>query len=177
MVATLPIASGATDRARSTNGTWMRASSGSTADNSGSGGRLTRTAMCLIFSFSHSGTAKAARRFLARPIERFDEPRVVITDKLGSYLKPICDLAPGADHRAHKGLNNRIKGSNRPTRKREKLMGRFKSPGQAQRFLAAHDQINTIFRPRRYRLTAKSYRHARADALDLWSAYTLAMTA
>jgi putative transposase len=56
-------------------------------------------------------------------------------------------------------------------------MGRFKSPGQAQRFLAAHDQINTIFRPRRYRLTAKSYRQARDDALDLWSAYTLEMTA
>ena len=56
-------------------------------------------------------------------------------------------------------------------------MGRFKSPGQAQRFLAAHDQINTIFRPRRYRLTAKSYRHARSDAFDLWNGYALEMTA
>lgn len=46
-------------------------------------------------------------------------------------------------------------------------MGRFESPGQAQRFLAAHDQINTTIRPRRYRLIAKSYRHARADAFDL----------
>lgn len=36
-------------------------------------------------------------------------------------------------------------------------MRRFKSPRQAQRFLAAHDQINTIFKPRRYRLTANSY--------------------
>ena len=25
-----------------------------------------------------------------------------------------------------------------------KIMGRFKSPAQAQRFLAAHDQINTM---------------------------------
>ncbi len=46
-------------------------------------------------------------------------------------------------------------------------MGRFKSPRQAQRFLAAHDQINTIIRPRRYRLTATSYRHARSEAFDL----------
>ncbi|MCR9062178.1 MAG: IS110 family transposase, partial [Rhodobacteraceae bacterium] len=45
-------------------------------------------------------------------------------------------------------------GSHRPTRKREKLMGRFKSPRQAQRFLAAHDQINVVFRPRRYRMSA-----------------------
>ncbi|WP_132446326.1 IS6 family transposase [Sulfitobacter indolifex] len=121
--------------------------------------------------------AKAARRFLARLIDRFGEPRVVITDKLRSYFKPIRDLAPGADHRAHKGLNNRIEGSHRPTRKQEKLMGRFKTPRQAQRFLAAHDQINTIFRPRRYRLTATSYRHARSDALNLWNTYAAEMNA
>jgi putative transposase len=95
----------------------------------------------------------------------------VVTDKLGSYTKPIRNLAPQADHRAHKGLNNRIEGSHRPTRKQEKIMGRFKSPRQAQRFLSAHDQINTIFRPRRYRLSATSYRHARADAFSLWSTY------
>ena len=92
-----------------------------------------------------------------------------------SDIKPIARQAPGADHRAHKGLNNRIEGSHRPTRRREKIMGRFKSPGQAQRFLAAHEQINTIFKPRRYRLTARSYRHARADAFSLWADYTREM--
>lgn len=108
---------------------------------------------------------------MKRLIARFSTPRVVITDKLRSYFKPIRDLAPEAEHRAHKGLNNRIEGSHRPTRKREKIMGRFKSPRQAQRFLSAHDQINTVFRPRRYRLSAASYRHARWDAFDLWTAY------
>jgi putative transposase len=121
--------------------------------------------------------ANAARRFLARLIDRFCEPRVIITDKLRSYFRPIRDLAPGADHRAHKGLNNRIEASHRPTRKREKLMGRFKSPRQAQRFLAAHDQINIVFRPRRYQLSAVSYRHARSDAFDLWRGYAAEMTA
>jgi len=97
---------------------------------------------------------------------------VVITDKLRSYIKPIARLAPDADHRAHKGLNNRIEGSHRPTRRREKIIGRFKSQRQAQRFLSAHDQINLIFRPR---LSAKSYRHARANALCLWADYTREM--
>jgi len=87
------------------------------------------------------------------------------------------DLAPNTDHRAHKRLNNRIEGSHRPTRKREKLMGRFKSPRQAQRFLAAHDQINIVFRPRRYRMPSKAYRQTRSDAFDLWHGYTLEMTA
>jgi len=62
--------------------------------------------------------AKAAKRFLQRLITQFGEPRVVITDKLRSYVEPIKTLAPDADHRAHKGLNSAIKGSHRPTRKR-----------------------------------------------------------
>lgn len=119
--------------------------------------------------------AKAAKRFFKKLIDRFGQPRVVITDKLRSYIKPISNLAPDADHRAHKGLNNRAEGSHRPTRKREKLMGRFKSPRQAQRFLATHDQINIIFRPRRYKLTGPSYRHARSDAFSLWNDYALEM--
>jgi len=56
-------------------------------------------------------------------------------------------------------------------------MGRFKSPRQAQRFLSAHDQINTISRPRRDSLTAISYRHARIDAFGLWAGYTAEMAA
>src|SRR3546814_17681268 len=93
--------------------------------------------------------------------------RVVVTDKLGSYVKPIQTIAPNADHRAHKGLNNRIENSHRLPRKREKIMGRFKSLRQAQRFLSAHDQINTIFLPCRYNLTAISYRHSHTYAFPL----------
>ncbi|QFT29563.1 Transposase IS66 family protein [Labrenzia sp. THAF82] len=134
---------------------------------------------------------KAAKRFFSGLVTQFGEPRVVVTpsrdiacamhcramDKLRSYTKPIQSLAPDADHRAHKGLNNRIENSHRPTRKREKIMGRFKSPRQAQRFLFAHDQINTVFRPRRYTLSAASYRRARADAFGLWHDYTREMNA
>ena len=121
--------------------------------------------------------AKAAKRFFKILGAQFGEPRVVITDKLQSYIKPIKALAPDADHRAHKGLNNAIEVSHRPTRKREKIFGGFKSHRQAQRFLSAHDQINLIFRPRCYKLTATSYRHARSDAFSLWADYTAEMAA
>jgi len=33
--------------------------------------------------------AKAAKRFMARLITQFGQPRVAITDKLRSYIKPI----------------------------------------------------------------------------------------
>jgi len=116
--------------------------------------------------------AKAAKRFFKSLVAKFGQPRVVITDKLRSYLNPIKTVAPDADHRAHKGLNNAIEVSHRPTRKREKIFGKFKSHRQAQRFLAAHDQINLIFHPRRHQLTAASYRHARSSAFSLWADYT-----
>ena len=121
--------------------------------------------------------AKAARRFMQRLVNQFGQPRVVITDKLRSYIKPIKALAPDSDHRAHKGLNNRIEGSHRPTRIREKPMGRFKSPRQAQRFLAAHDQINNVFRPRRFRLSAAQFRLSRENAFELWESCALDMPA
>jgi putative transposase len=121
--------------------------------------------------------AQAAKRFFQRLINQFGEPRAVITDKLRSYVKPNKTLAPDADHRAHKGLNNAIEGSHRPTRKREKIFGRFKSHRQAQRFLSAHDQINLTFRPRRFQLTANSYRQARADAFSISAECTIEMVA
>lgn len=119
--------------------------------------------------------ARAAKRFFNRLIAQFGTPRVIITDKLRSYGAAAKYFLPDVDYRAHKGLNNLIEGSHRPTRKREKKMGRFKSPRQAQRFLFAYDQLNAIFCPRRYRLSAKSYRHSRSDALSLWADYTLEM--
>ncbi|MEP3778459.1 MAG: DDE-type integrase/transposase/recombinase [Shimia thalassica] len=121
--------------------------------------------------------AKAAKHFFQRLISQFGEPRVIITDKLRSYIKPVKTLAPNADHRAHKGLNNAIEVSHRPTRKREKIFGSFKSDRQAQRFLAAHDQINLLLRPRRYQLNATSYRHARSDAFSLGADCTAEMVA
>ncbi|WP_037313904.1 IS6 family transposase [Ruegeria halocynthiae] len=121
--------------------------------------------------------AKAAKRFFKGLVAKFGEPGVAVTDKLRSYIKPIKTPAPDADHRAHKGLNNAIEVSHRPTRKREKIMGRFKSHQHAQRFLPAHDQINLIFSHRRYQLTANSNRHTRSDAFNLWDDYTAEMAA
>ncbi len=56
-------------------------------------------------------------------------------------------------------------------------MDRFKSLRQTQRFLVAHDQITTIFRLCRYRLSTLPYRHARADAFKLWEGYATELSA
>lgn len=111
---------------------------------------------------------RAAIRFFRKLFKAFGVPRVIVTDKLRSYGAALKELAPGIEHRSHKGLNNRSEGSHRPTRRREKIMGRFKSPRQAQRFLSVHDQVQTIFRPRRHTLSAAAYRQTRADAHWIW---------
>ena len=56
-------------------------------------------------------------------------------------------------------------------------MRRFKSPGYAQRFLAAHGPINNLFRPRPHRMSADEYRAARARAFDTWQQVTCAQEA
>ena len=81
------------------------------------------------------------------------------------------------EHRSHKGLDTRSERSRRPTQRREKIMGRFKSPRQAQRFLSIHDQVQTVFRPRRHTLSAAAYRQTRADACWIWDNITRALKA
>ena len=119
----------------------------------------------------------AAKRFMRKLFKQWGLPRVMVTDKLGSYSAAKAQIAPCVEHRRHKGINNPAEASHRHARRREKVMGRFKSPRQAQRFLSVHDQTAAIFRPRRHRLSANSYRHARHDAFDVWTDYTTELSA
>ena len=120
---------------------------------------------------------KSAKRFMRKLMKQYGVPRVMITDKLRSYDAAKRNLAPGLEHRSHKGLNNAAEVSHKPTRRRERVMGRFKSPCHAQQFLSAHDQINVPFRSRRHKVSAISYRHARSDAFVVWHDITCEIAA
>src|SRR3954469_8721704 len=116
---------------------------------------------------------KAAKRLLRKLLKKqMRPPRVMVTDKLPSYGAAKKEIMPGVEHRRHKGLNNRAENSHQPTRRRERQMKRFKSPGQAQRFLSAHDQINNLFHLRRDHRPADQYRAARTQAFQTWAAVT-----
>jgi len=113
--------------------------------------------------------AAAAGRFLKRLLAGLKfKPRRIVTDGLRSYGVAHREILPEAHHRTSRYLNNRAENSHRPTRRRERQMQRFKSPEQAQRFLAAHGMIYGHFRPRRHRMTAAQYRRARAKAFRSW---------
>jgi putative transposase len=122
--------------------------------------------------------AGAAKRFFKRLLKGLQYvPRVLITDKLGSYGVAKRELLPTVEHRKSRYLNNRAENSHRPTRRRERQMQRFKSSPQAQGFLSAHSFIYGHFRPRRHRMTATDYRISRATAFRVWREETCARMA
>jgi putative transposase len=86
-------------------------------------------------------------------------------------------MLPSVEHRQHRYLNNRAENSHQPTRQRERRMQRFKSPGHAQRFLAAYGPIAQHFRPRRHRLSAPEYRQEMSTRFDTWREITSLPTA
>jgi len=116
---------------------------------------------------------RAAKRLLRKLMKRHCRaPRVMITDKLASCGAAKREVMPSVEHRKHKGLNNRAENSHQPTRRRERQMKRFKSAGQAQRFLSAHDAINNLFLLRRSQVPATQYRAARSQAFQVWAEVT-----
>ena len=89
---------------------------------------------------------RAAQRLMKNLLKSaVTPPRVMITDKLRSYGAARRKMGLQLEHRQHKGLNNRAENSHQPTRRRERIMKRFKSAGHAQRFLSVHDQVSNFF--------------------------------
>ena len=112
---------------------------------------------------------QATIRFLGRLLARLQyTPRIIVTDKLKSYGAAIKELEIHVDHRPHKGLNNRAENSHQPTRQRERAMRRFKSPEQAQWFLAPFGLIGGHFRVGRHRLRAEYYRQEMVARFQTW---------
>jgi putative transposase len=99
-------------------------------------------------------------------------PRVIITDKLASYGAAKREVLPSVEHRQHRYLNNRAENSHQPTRQRERCVGRFKSPGHAQRFLVAYGLIAQHFRTRRHGLSAPAYRQEMRQRFQAWKEIT-----
>jgi hypothetical protein len=103
---------------------------------------------------------RLSRRFHAR-----------LTGRL-RYAAPKREIMPSVEHRQHKRLNNRPENSHQPTRRRERIKKRFKSPRQVQRFLSTQDQIANIFSRCPSQDTAAKFHSARSQAFTVWAEVT-----
>ena len=92
------------------------------------------------------------------------KPRVIVTDKLKSYVKPIKQMCLKTDHRKYKGLNNRVEKAHQPNRRKEK------SPGDIQQTLSLMGKVCNIFAVGvvRYINNAKGQRDNFQKAKSIW---------
>ncbi len=115
----------------------------------------------------------AAKRFFKR-LSRSSggEPRKIVTDKLRSYGVAHRELVPDTIHSTEQYENNRAEQSQslprfigyEATRVRERGMRKFKSVGQAQRFVTTHAAVQNLFNLGRHKVRAQHYRDLRISA-------------
>ena len=65
--------------------------------------------------------------------------------------------------------NNCVENSHLPVRRRERKMQRFKSQGQAHRFVSTHSAIYNTFNLQHYLVSRKTLRTFQAAALAAWN--------
>jgi len=112
---------------------------------------------------------QAAKKFFRKLLKRLQYvPRMIVTDQLGSYRAAKSEIMPSVEHCQDKWQNNRAENSLQPTRLREKAMRRFKSAGQAQRFLSAFGIISSHFRVGRHLYRASGYREVMKTRFAVW---------
>jgi putative transposase len=118
---------------------------------------------------------KAAKRFFRKLLKgQCGPPWRMVTDKLKSYSAARREMLPSVTHSAKQYENNRAELSHEPTRQRERQMRRFKSMGQAQRFLTVHGVVGNLFRLGRHLIRATHYREFRLKAFSEWQQVTCA---
>jgi putative transposase len=118
---------------------------------------------------------KAAERFFKKLMKgQGRSAREIVTDKLPSYGAARKAVMPTSMHCHERYANNRAEVSHEHTRAQERQMRRFKSPGQAQQFLAVHSQVHNLFRVGRHLLRAAHYRLLRNRSFEMWQQVTCA---
>jgi putative transposase len=112
---------------------------------------------------------QAALRLIRKLLKKYGfVPDGLITDDLRSYGAAARDLGIERRHRTGQWRNNRAENSHQPTRRRERKMQGFKSPGSAQRFLSTHAAVYNIFNVQRHLTSAQTHRGFRTAAMDTW---------
>jgi putative transposase len=95
-------------------------------------------------------------------------PDKLVTDDLKSCTAAVNDLGIATRHERGRWRNNRAENSHQPTRRRERKMQGFKSPGSAQRFLSSHAAAYNTFNVQRHFISARTHRAFRTAAMNVW---------
>jgi putative transposase len=112
---------------------------------------------------------RAALRLMRKLIRKQGfAPKLLTTDKLGSYGAAFRHLGLTCHHEQGLRKNNRAENSHQAVRRRERKMQRFKSAGSAQRFLSIHAAVHNNFNLQRHLISRSTLRIFRAEAAAQW---------
>jgi putative transposase len=111
----------------------------------------------------------AALKLMRKLLKKYGfVPDRMITDDLQSYGAAAHDLGIESRHDRGRWKNNRAENSHQPTRRRERKMQSFKSPGSAQKFLSTHAAVYNTFNVQRHLTSARTRRTFRDVAMKTW---------
>jgi transposase-like protein len=112
---------------------------------------------------------KAALRLMRKLLKKQGfAPRLLVTDKLGSYGSAFRQLRLTCPHDRGLRRNNRAENSHQIVRRRERKMQQFKSSRSAQRFLNMHAAVHNAFNHQRHLVSRSTLRIFRAEAAARW---------
>src|SRR3979411_2928088 len=112
---------------------------------------------------------RAALRLMRKLLKKQGfTPKLLTTDRLGSYRAAFRCLDFTCPHEQGLRKNNRAENSHQVVRRRERKMQRFKSARSAQRFLSIHAAVHNTFNLQRHLVSRSTLRVLRAEATAQW---------
>lgn len=111
---------------------------------------------------------KAVIVFLRKIMRQHGRPKIIVTDKLRSYLAAMKQIGIEDRQEIGRWFNNRAKNSHPPFRQRERAIAKFRSTKSLQKFVSLHASIHNHFNQERHLNSADTFKTNRAAALREW---------
>src|SRR3981189_212943 len=119
---------------------------------------------------------RAALRLMRKLLKKQGfTPKLLTTDKLGSYGHAFRHLRLALPHEQGPREKNRAENSHQVVRRRERKMQRFKSARSAQRFLSIHAAVHNTFNLQCHLISRSTLRAFRAEAAPRWQSAVAAV--